>query len=196
MRGFSPRKKSKHQMKRFRITEETSFYYSTCTIIAWLPIFQSEPYFQVIINSLKYCHIHKGLLLLGYVIMPSHLHLITSNHSDTTLSDIMRDFRTYTSRNIRELLEQENRINYLDIFENSAKNLEKQQFRVWHDDYHPIALMSENWLHQKINYVHYNPVRKGFVEFPEHWKYSSARNWLSDDHSIIDIDKHCLFQEG
>ena len=184
-------------MKRFKIsTEETSFYYSTCTIIAWIPIFQSEPYFQIIINSLNYCRKHKGLLLLGYVIMPSHLHLITSNDSSTTLSDIMRDFRAYTSRKIREQLEQEGRLNYLNIFETSAKNLRKQKYKIWHDDYHPVALKSEKWFHQKMNYLHNNPVRKGFVEQPEHWKYSSARNWLLDDDSIIGIDKHCLVEEG
>jgi len=114
-------------MKRFKISnEETSFYYATCTIIAWIPIFQGEPYFQMIINSLNYCRMHKGLLLLGYVIMPSHLHLITSNDSNTTLSEIMRYFKAYTSRKIREQLEQENRLNYLTIFKTSAKTFKSR----------------------------------------------------------------------
>ena len=165
-------------MKRFKISiEETSFYYSTSTIIAWLPVFHSEPYFQIIIISLQYCQLHKGLFLIGYVIMPTHLHLIPSNESDTTLSDIMRDFRTYTSRKIREQLESDGRINLLKVFKKSAKNLQKQDYRVWQDDYHPVALKSEKWFNQKMRYMHNNPVRMGFVELPEHWKYSSARNW-------------------
>jgi putative transposase len=183
-------------MKRFKISEETSFYYSTCTIVAWLPVFQREPYFQIIINSLQYCQLNKGLFLLGYVIMPTHLHLITSNESDTTLSDIMRDFRTYTSRKIREQLESDGRINTIKIFKNSAKNLQKQDYRVWHEDYHPVGLKSEKWFNQKMRYMHHNPVRMGFVELPEHWKYSSARNWLLNDDSIIKIDKKCLVGEG
>jgi putative transposase len=36
--------------------------------------------------------------------------------------------------------------------------------------------------------MHENPVRKGYVEMPEHWKYSSARNYLLDDHSIIRVE--------
>ena len=40
--------------------------------------------------------------------------------------------------------------------------------------------------------MHENPVRKGFVELPEHWKYSSARNWMLHDDSIIRIDKEVL----
>jgi REP element-mobilizing transposase RayT len=98
-------------MRRYRIySTETSFYYSTCTIIAWLPVFQEDKYFQVIIDSLKYCQDNKGLYLLGYVIMPSHLHLIT-----------------------------------------------------------------DKWLNEKMNYMHANSVRKGFVIQPQHWKYSSLR---------------------
>jgi hypothetical protein len=60
------------------------------------------------------------------------------------------------------------------------------------DDFHPIALLSEQWIRQKIDYVHYNPVRKGNGELPDHWKYSSARNWILGDNSIIEIDREIL----
>ena len=184
-------------MKRYRVyPKDTSFYYLTCTIIAWLPVFQDEVYFNIIINSLNYCRLNKGLFLLGYVIMPTHLHLITSNRDDVTLSDIMRDFRAYTSTKIREQLMQDGRKSYLLIFKNAAKNLPKQQYRIWKEDFHPVALLSEEWFEQKMNYLHFNPVRKGFVELPEHWKYSSARNWLLDDNNIITLDKHILGGEG
>ena len=53
---------------------ETAFYYSTCTIVAWLPIFMDEIYYRIIINRLNYCREHKGYFLSGYVIMPTHLH--------------------------------------------------------------------------------------------------------------------------
>ena len=184
-------------MKRYHIyPEETSFYYSTCVIVAWLPIFQNETYFNIIIESLNYCRLYKGLFLLGFVIMPSHLHLITSNTKGTALSEIMRDFRTFTSREIRKQLEKDKRTVYLHILENSAKNLPKQQYRLWTDDFHPIALKSEKWFRQKIDYMHNNPVRKGFVEQPEYWKYSSARNWLRNDNNIISLDRHVLYEEG
>jgi len=44
-------------------------------------------------------------------------------------------------------------------------------------------------LFQKIEYIHHNPVRKGFVEDPENWTYSSARNYITDDDSIIGLQK-------
>jgi hypothetical protein len=47
-------------------------------------------------------------------------------------------------------------------------------------------------LHQKIDYIHENPVRRGWVEAPEHWRYSSARNYMLEDHSVLELD--CLWE--
>jgi hypothetical protein len=87
--------------------------------------FSAKAYFQIIIESLKHCRLHKEFFLLGYVIMPTHLHHITSNREGVLLSDIMRDFRTYTSRRIQKQLEADKREGYFQIFEKSASKLDK-----------------------------------------------------------------------
>lgn len=60
-------------------------------------------------------------------------------------------------------------------------------YQFWQHDNHPIELWSNKVLMQKINYIHNNPVKAGFVTNPIHWKYSSARNF-QDDHSVLEID--------
>ena len=70
--------------------------------------------------------------------------------------------------------------------------IDQMKDKIWKDDYHPVALLSEKWFNEKMDYLHYNPVRKGFVEKPEHWKYSSAGNWILDDESIISLNKDCM----
>lgn len=176
-------------MKRYKVyPEDTTFYFTTSTIINWIPVFQKDCYYQIIINSLKYCQENKGLAIHGYVIMPTHLHLITSNEEDTSLKNIMRDFKHFTSNTIIECLEQENHTHYLELFKQAAAvRSGKQKHKVWKNEYHPVALTSARWFKEKLSYIHENPVRKGFVECSEHWKYSSARNWLLDDNSIIQI---------
>jgi len=178
-------------MKRYRVyPEETQFYYSTSTVISWLPIFQKDILFQIIIDSLKYCQKYKGLNLHGYVIMPTHLHLITSHDKKNTLPEIMRDFKHFTSTEIIKCFEKENQIFYLKFFKQAAsKKSIEQNYKVWKDEYHPIAIKTPKWFNEKLKYMHNNPVRKGFVELPEHWKYSSARNWLHNNHSVIQIQK-------
>ena len=176
-------------MRRFKIYPAYNSYFTTCTIISWLTVFSEEKYFQIIIDSLKYCIAHKGLYLLGYVIMPSHLHLLTANAESTNLSNIMRDFKPFTSTRIAEELALSNNRLFLYIMAKAASRETKQQnYKVWKDDFHPEVLRSEEWFGQKLQYMHLNPVRKGFVIKPEDWKYSSARNWLSGDESIISIN--------
>ena len=41
---------------------------------------------------------------------------------------------------------------------------------------------------QKLKYIHNNPVVSGFVTSPIDWKFSSARNYGNDDHTILEID--------
>ena len=87
-------------MKRYKVYPEHNLYFTTNTIVSWLNVFTEEKYFRIIIDSLAYCVVNKGLLLLGYVIMPNHDHLLTANTESTNFSDIMRDFKHYTSGQI------------------------------------------------------------------------------------------------
>jgi putative transposase len=68
----------------------------------------------------------------------------------------------------------------------------KPDYKIWQDEYHPIAITSEKLFLQKMEYMHNNPVRKGFVEKPKYWKYSSARNWLLGDDCIIQINRDMI----
>ena len=147
----------------------------------------------MIIESLKYCQEHKGLYLFGYVIMLNHLHLSTSNAAETNLSEIMRDFKRHTSKRMAEQLEKENERLFLYVFRKAAEKAGKgSRYKIWQDEFHPEAIYSERWFYQKLDYIHNNPVRKGFVTCPEEWKYSSARNWIMNDDSVITLDLQSL----
>ena len=88
------------------------------------------------------------------------------------------------------MLEEDNKRFYLSIFRKAGENRSKRcTTKVWQDEFHPEAITSEKWFRQKMEYMHNNPVRKGFVEKPEDWKYSSARNWLCEDDSIIKVKR-------
>ena len=65
---------------------------------------------------------------------------------------------------------------------------ENSQFQIWQEGAHPQIIRDDDTLNQKIEYIHNNPVRRGYVDAPEHWRYSSARNYYSNDHSVMEID--------
>lgn len=175
-------------MKPFAITKEDEHYFCTDTIVGWQYIFTSPPFFETIIQSLKFCQSEKGLRVHGYVIMPNHLHTILSAR-DGNLSDILRDFKRFTSKSISQLLEETQNSKLLKYFSSAAKRIGRgNEFKIWQIGSHPEAIISHEFFSQKLNYIHENPVRKGFAEQPEHWRYSSARNYILNDHSILKVD--------
>lgn len=76
----------------------------------------------------------------------------------------------------------------LSIFGLAGKdNPANKEFQLWKNENHPIALYSFEVIKQKLEYIHMNPVRAGFVAMPEHWLYSSASNYAGLE-SIMEID--------
>ena len=163
-------------------------YFCTDVIVGWQYVFTSSEFFRAIIDSLRYCQDHKGLLLHGYVIMQNHVHSIVSA-VEKNLSDIIRDYKRFTSRKISELLREQNNRRLLRYFSRAAERTEKgNDYRIWQSGSHPEIVWSHDFFWQKLNYVHDNPVRKGCVDRQEHWVYSSARNYYQDDHSVIKVN--------
>ncbi len=139
------------------------------------------------LDRLKYCQAHKGLKIHAYVIMPSHIHAIISHETINRIPAVIRDFKHYTSKQIKNFLSQQGQFSNL-FWVKVFQDKESSRTRIWQKGYHPVAIISQIFFTQKLGYIHANPVRKGFVEQPENWKYSSARNYLLGDNSLIDID--------
>ena len=178
-------------VSQWKIIPGHHLYFVTTTIVEWQYVFTSIPYFEILIESLKHCIAHKGLHLHGYVIMSNHAHYLLSADPEKSLSDIMRDFNTHTSRQITALLKKEGKTNLLKVFKDAADAEGRgNDYKVWQEGFHPIAVETGHFVAQKLKYLHDNPVRKGYVDQPEHWRYSSARNYLLGDDSVIAVE--CL----
>jgi len=170
---------------RYKIAELESPHFITCTIVGWLPVFTRQKYFNIITTSLTFCRQRKGLRLHAYVILDNHLHLMVSADN---LSQVIRDFKRHTAKEILAVARQDNKLWLLKQFE-FFKDVHKgdSQHQIWQEGFHPQAITTEDMLRQKLDYVHYNPVRIGFVDYPEDWRYSSARNYLGRD-GVLEID--------
>ena len=84
--------------EKYKIRDIEKPHFLTLTVVGWIDVFTRKNHKLTIINSLKYCQKEKGLILFGYCLMPSHLHLIASVNGEGTLSEIMRDFKKFTSK--------------------------------------------------------------------------------------------------
>lgn len=169
---------------------EGNTYFLTMTVVDWVDVFTRPMYKTIIIDSLQYCQKEKGLEIYAWILMTNHLHLLASATEGYNLSDILRDFKKFTSKKIVETVAKETesrkqwmlyRFNYHGFWH--PKN---QQFKFWQDGNEAKEIHSNDFLFQKLHYIHDNPVRAGIVEFPEEYLYSSARNYVGKK-GLIDV---------
>lgn len=136
-----------------------------------MPIFTSQKYCDVIIQSLKFCKETKGLKVYAFVIMGNHFHLIASAPE---LSNTLASLKKFTAKEIFILLKQDNKewlLSQIAFYKKKHKN--ESDYQVWQEGIHPQWILNNDILIQKIEYIHCNPVRRGLVDDPGHWRYSS-----------------------
>jgi|SRR5690554_1872547 len=162
----------------YKIENQFGVYYLTLTIVDWVDLFTRKEYKDIIIESLNYCITYKKLLIYSYVIMSNHVHLILQASGEIPLSDIIRDFKKYTSKIFLETIhstEESRKAWILHRFKYNAIHHKRNiDFQIWIHNNHAVEIRSHKFFSQKQNYIHSNPVKAGYVDFPEDYVYSSA----------------------
>lgn len=173
---------------KYKVFDNTKAHFITITVIDWIDLFTRLKYKHILVESLAYCQNHKRLQIYAWVLMPSHLHMICKSENDSALSDIMRDFKTFTSKAILKAVvnEPESRREWLlEKFAKACEHLSrKQQYKVWQNGYHAEEIRTNDFLKTKLNYIHQNPVKDEIVEHPEDYLYSSARNYAELEYKL------------
>jgi putative transposase len=166
-------------MERYRIVQGIAVYFITFTVVDWLPVFIYETACRIITDSFNFCIRNKFLGVNAYVIMPTHLHavLFDVGFDPDRLKHTLDDMRKFTGRQLLDHAIQHLPKVYAKVFqENAGKD---RQHRFWQPTQHPLGIFSEPFWQQKVEYLHYNPCRKGLVTCPEAWRFSSAGYWLT-----------------
>jgi REP element-mobilizing transposase RayT len=171
---------------RYKIYEPTHPHFVTCTILHWLPIFTRKESVEIVLSCLKFLQKQDALKLHAYVILENHLHMVVQNND---LQKSMASFKKFTAVELLKLLHKENVTTLLDqlAFYKKAHRKEKT-YQVWEEGYQPKLTQNDLMLKSKIEYIHQNPVKRGYVDEPEHWRYSSARDYNGMS-GLIEVDR-------
>jgi len=178
---------------RTRKSSPNAIYFCTMSVLEWIDIFTRPVYFDLLVDSLCFCQKNKGLNLFGFVFMTNHIHLIFSTIEGHSAEVFLRDFKKWTTRAVVEEVEREPRRYIKNLLSTTIFKKRANAIQVWQPGNFSEIVGSAKFFLQKLNYVHMNPVRKGYVTRPEDWKYSSARNWIKNDHSLIRVITTELF---
>jgi len=173
----------------YKIRNKEGIHFITFSVVEWVDVFTRKDYRDIVLDSIRYCQQEKGLVVYCWCLMSNHIHLVVSARDNNT-SDILRDFKKFTSKAIIEKIKEipESRRRWLlDRFEFAGRYNKKIEFyKFWQDGNEPKEVYSEEFLQQKIAYIHDNPVRAGWVNEPQYYKYSSAIDYAGEK-GIIDV---------
>jgi hypothetical protein len=104
------------------------------------------------------------------------------------LSAVLRDLKSFTAAKILEQLANENREWLLERLRFRRAAHKPNQYQVWQEGSHPQVIADDAMMLQKLEYLHNNPVKRGWVTAPEHWRYSSAHEWLGGAQPLLRCD--------
>ena len=177
---------------RYAIRHPNDRYFLTFTVVDWMDIFTRLMHRRLLVDSLNYCIMNKGLIVNAWVIMSNHMHLVAYADEGKRMGDLIRDFKRHTSKAVRGSIEvgPESRQEWLlDRMAFTARKTQRtDDYKLWQDGSHAMDIVSEEFLHQKVDYIHDNPVRNGLVDLPEHYVFSSARDYNTDQKGLVEIE--------
>jgi REP element-mobilizing transposase RayT len=175
----------------YKIRDQTLPHFVTATVVDWIDVFTRKNYRDIVITCLDFCITNKAMVLYGYVIMSNHIHMVVQS-GNGELSDLLRDFKKFTSKEILKTIQEEpesRREWMLERFKLATDSHSRNKnYQFWQYGNHPEEIYSNKFMWSKLYYIHLNPVRAGIVEKASHYIYSSASNYVSDT-GLLKIEK-------
>jgi len=140
------------------------------------PFFDDDIIKHFFVDSVKQVQKKYQFDVWAYVIMPDHIHiLIMPLLENYTISNILKSIKQSVARKTL-IYYRKNKPEHIKLFETGQKHT---QYLFWQDGggFDKNVVFSSA-VRNMVEYIHYNPVRRGLVEKQEDWRWSSAREWM------------------
>ena len=137
---------------------------------------------EIVLTELARLRDHRNVRVLGYVIMPDHVHLILHPPDDIRLGTAIGVFKTRTAHRILELWNDGRRQSRIPRRDNG-------EAAVWQRRCYDHNCRTDEIVIEKLKYCHDNPVKRGLVDRAEDWPWSSCRWYLGHREGVFPIDE-------
>ena len=160
-------------------------HFITCSCYRRLPLLGSiraRNAFVRVLNEIRKCY---GFALVGYVVMPEHIHLLIGEPAQGTPSTVMQVLKQRVSRELRRRRLRRDLAAQLRLCLGGPKDALPQ---FWQRRFHDFNVWSHEKKVEKLEYMHLNPVNRGLVIRPKDWPWSSYRFYADGKDGLIGID--------
>jgi putative transposase len=159
-------------LRRFQRAE--SLHFVTFSCFHRLPLLEAAAAKETVEAVLERIRERHQARVYAYVLMPEHVHLLVNEPPRILLAQFLKALKQMTSRKLRGPRE-----------------------KFWQDRYFDSNVHGEKARSEVIRYIHRNPVKRGLVERPEDWRWSSFRHYLSGEKGAVEIESQwTAFRRG
>ncbi len=169
------------------VDDPTHAYFITATITGWRPILNSPPYVDIILGSLDWLRKAGRVRLFGFVVMPSHTHLLLRTVG-RPIEELVRDFGSFTAHEILQAIRRQGDDELLAYLSRSARDT-RHRHSIWRK-IQAKNVFSRRFALQKLEYIHNNPLKATppLVCNRADYRYSSACFYDRGSVPVIGID--------
>ena len=173
LEGTLPSRTEIPSVKWKNIDIGAAYYYITSTLTEWMPLFKYPSVRAIVCEEISRATAECGGHISAYVIMPDHLHLLGYLPNGNLLHKYCKLWRGRSARRITIAAEAND---FRDVLFRMARHASGgARYAVWKEQVRSLPMYNESKLLEKIAYIHANPVRRGLVQHPDDWEYSSWR---------------------
>ena len=160
------------------IRKTSDVYFFTATNLKWIKLLEDDEHKNIVIDSLQFLSDNKRVKVLGFVIMPNHIHLIWQILAPHKNEDVQRDFLKYTAQQIKFSLIKKDSVLLDDILVNAID----RRYQLWERNAFWFEIDNTVTLIQKLNYIHNNPLQEKWLlaNCAENYFFSSAKFYLQE----------------
>ncbi len=152
-------------LKRYQ--EKRDLHFITFSCYHRQPFFSTPAACNLFERALERARVRLGFFLTAYVVMPEHVHLLISEPERSTLASAIQAIKQSVSRKLIA---------------------EREHF--WQERYYDFNVYTAKKRVEKVCYIHRNPVKRGLVEHPEDWRWSSFRHYVTGEKGTVEIESH------
>lgn len=168
-------------LRRYQQTQEGHFITFSC--FRRLPLLRSARARDTFLRVLEKARRRFDFVVLGYVVMPEHVHLLVSEPGWGRLSAALQVLKQNSSRELRRRSGRRKAAQG-ELF---AEPLPADHF--WQRRYYDFNVRSAKKRIEKLKYMHRNPVKRGLVEKPEDWRWSSYRSYAFGEAGLVALNR-------
>jgi len=154
-------------LKRFQATKNLHFVTFSCRNRA--PHLGTAAARELFEDVLEQVRRRFEFVVVGYVVMPEHVHLLLGEPNGALLSVALQMLKQVTARRAREL-----------------GLVDAAPF--WEKRYFDFNVRTERKRVEKLRYMHRNPVKRELVARPEDWPWSSFRHYALGECGTVEIE--------